>query len=177
MGYKDYINKTWEKSTYSKTQSDEFGEVFTPKNLIENMLGQDGDLSIDWTNPDLKLLDYCAGNANFTSVYIENLMTGLEKIIPDVEARYKHVIENMIYIIEYQQDNANFIHDNYNPNGDFKMNIYVGDGTLVPEDYWDLSYDERRQKYPQHQFDRDIPEDQIRHGQPDNGKKKTKALF
>ena len=44
MEYKNIIKKIWKKSRYSKEKSDSFGEVFTPKILIEKMISKSVDL-------------------------------------------------------------------------------------------------------------------------------------
>ena len=178
MEYKNIIKKIWKKSRYSKEKSDSFGEVFTPKILIEKMISKSVDLeAIDWKNPDLKLLDYCSGNGNISSVYLETLMESLSDKIENPSERYRHIVENMIYIIEYQRENAKFISESYNPTGELKMNIYVGDGLLIPEEYWDLEYEDRVKKYPQHQIDSEIPAELIFHGSPDNKSRRSFALF
>ena len=79
------------------------GEVMTPITLVEDMLNTLP--SEVWTNPNLKWLDPCAGVGTFPSIVVQRLMKGLEKVIPNPEKRYGHIIENMIYVCELQEKN------------------------------------------------------------------------
>ena len=51
---------------------------------------------------------------------------------------------------EFQDVSANFIAYHFQMGQGFKVNLYVGDTLQMPEDLFDLSYDERRVKYPEH---------------------------
>ena len=139
---KSEINKA---STYSKDKSKSFGEVFTPEPLIKEML-----MSLDaetWTDPTKTIFDPCAGFGNFPVVIIQAFMKGLKNEFTDQMERYKHIIENQLYMAEYQRESAEFINDLFSL-GIFKVNLYVGDYLTMPEDFFDLSYDERKNKYP-----------------------------
>ena len=58
-----------------------------------------------WSNPNLKWLDPANGTGPFPAVVIYKLMKGLESWEPDADKRYKHIIENMIYVCELQPKN------------------------------------------------------------------------
>lgn len=92
--------------------------------------------------------DPCAGFGNFPAVIITKLMNTLKNHIPDTESRYKHIVENMIYMAEFQRESAALIEKTFS-DGEYKLNLYVGDTLTMPNDFFDLSYDERRAKYPQ----------------------------
>ena len=79
------------------------GEVMTPIPLVEDML--DTLPSEVWCNPNKKWFDPCAGVGTFPSIVVQRLMKGLEKVIPNPEKRYGHIIENMIYVCELQEKN------------------------------------------------------------------------
>jgi hypothetical protein len=64
-------------------------------------------------------------------------MVGLEQWEPDVDKRYKHIMENQIYMSEFQQESCDFIKQVFNPNGDIKLNLHEGDTLTMPEDYFD----------------------------------------
>ena len=81
-----------------------FGEVFTPLNLICEMLSKLP--SNVWTNPDLTWLDPANGIGNFPVVVYYKLMEGLKNNIKDDEKRSKHIIENMIYMNELNPVNV-----------------------------------------------------------------------
>ena len=76
----------------------EFGEVFTPLSLINEMLDK---LPVDvWTNKDYKWLDPAAGIGNFPMVVYERLMRGLEPVISEPSERSDHIIRKMLYMVE-----------------------------------------------------------------------------
>ena len=81
-------------------------------------------------------------------ILIQGLMKGLETVFPDKFERYQHIIENQIYMCEYQRESAQQIHDTFNIEGVFRLNLYVGDTLEMPDDFFDLSYEDRRVKYP-----------------------------
>ncbi len=129
------------KATYSKEKSDEHGEVFTPVPLINQMLDS---LPKDfWYDKNKTWLDPCAGKGNMPAVVVERLMKTLSAEIKDVDSRYKHIMENMIYMCEYQKESAETIEEIFNPNDDLKLNLYFGDTLKMPTDFFDLSYEER----------------------------------
>ena len=65
----------------SKLESKLFGEVFTPRQLIDEMLDT---LPEDvWKNKDLKWLDPAVGIGNFPAAILDRLMVGLEDSIPN----------------------------------------------------------------------------------------------
>jgi len=80
-----------------------FGEVFTPIELINNML--DTLPLYVWTNPDLKWLDPTAGIGNFTMIVFHRLMTELQLWEPDCNKRAIHV-KKMIYMVELNPENV-----------------------------------------------------------------------
>ena len=81
-----------------------FGEVFTPLNLICEMLSK---LPTNvWTNQDLKWLDPANGIGNFPIVVYYKLMEGLKHEIKDDDERSKHIIEKMMYMNELNPVNV-----------------------------------------------------------------------
>ena len=89
-------------SEYNKKQ---FGEINTSFELINNML----DLfpKSFYTDPTLRWLDPCCGCGYFTIVLFHRLFIGLENVIQDPEKRKKHIISNMIFMIEINKENYN----------------------------------------------------------------------
>ena len=81
----------------------DFGEVFTPIELIEKML--EHLPKSDWSNPNLKWLDPANGIGNFPIVIFYKLDKGLEKWEPKTQKRRKHIIENMLFMMELQSNN------------------------------------------------------------------------
>lgn len=90
-----------------------YGEVFTPLHLVDEMLST---LPKDvWTKPDWKWLDPANGIGNFpikaflgqhTGEHrFPGLLHGLAKEIPDVDKRCKHIVENMLYMVDINGEN------------------------------------------------------------------------
>ena len=114
----DYI-KEYSKLNIGKTKLN--GEVFTPPELINEMLDK---LPNDvWYNPKLKWLDPCSGVANFPFIIYERLMIGLKDIIIDDEERKKHILTEMIYMVELDNENCNHIREIFK---DYDINLYEG---------------------------------------------------
>ena len=70
----------------------QFGEVFTPMVLINEMLEQLP--SEVWKNKNLKWLDPATGMGNFPIAVYLRLMESLKDDIVDVKTRKKHILEN-----------------------------------------------------------------------------------
>lgn len=141
---KDEVKK---RAIYSKDKSNKYGEVFTPPKLIKEMLSS---LPEDaFMDPNKTFLDPCCGFGNFPVFIIQGLMKGLESHFPKSKDRYKHIIENMLYMAEYQRESAEFVNNLFSLDGEFKVNLYVGDTLTMPDDFFDLSYEERKIKYPE----------------------------
>ena len=108
----------------SELEKKSFGEIFTPFTLINKMLDT---LPVEvWSNPKLKWGDFCNGVGNFMVIIIKRLMVGLEKWEPDQDKRYKHILENMIYVAELQIKNMFFWIVSIDPRSEFKLNLYRG---------------------------------------------------
>jgi len=97
------------------------GEVFTPPELINEMLDK---LPNDvWSNPNLKWLDPCAGIANFTYIIFERLNNGLKDVITDEDNRKRHILKNMIYMVELDTTNCGHIREVFKG---YSINLYEG---------------------------------------------------
>ena len=79
-----------------------YGEVFTPSALIKKIL--DFFPRNIWSNPDIKWLDPSCGTGNFMILVYQRLMLGL-KITSESE-RSKHIIKNMLYMVELNSKNV-----------------------------------------------------------------------
>lgn len=134
------------KSLYSKEKSDKHGEVFTPNELIYEMISK---LPREiWEDKTKTFFDPCAGKGNFPIYLVKKLFIHLQDAIADEEERLKHIIENQIYMAEFQRESAEFIATAFTFGKGYKVNLYVGDTLQMPEDFFDLSWEERRKKYP-----------------------------
>lgn len=139
-------DKVKKETKHSKEKSDEHGEVFTPVELINQMCDS---LPKDfWYDKNKTWFDPCAGKGNMPAVLVERLMETLSIEIGDVSKRYAHIMENMIYMCEFQRESAEMIKEIFNPNDNLKLNLYCGDTLTMPVDFFDISYEERFVKYP-----------------------------
>lgn len=82
----------------------EFGEVFTPLWLVEQMLNKVPRKV--WHDPDTKILDPAAGIGNFSIIAYKKLMIGLKDHIKDDNKRKKHILENMLYMVPLNPVNS-----------------------------------------------------------------------
>jgi type I restriction-modification system DNA methylase subunit len=108
----------------AETDVKTFGEVMTPISLVNEMLDKLGEDV--WMNPNLKWLDPCSGVGIFPVVIIERLMFGLQEVITDEELRYKHIVENMIYMGELQPRNSFVCTHAFDLRNEYALNVYTG---------------------------------------------------
>ena len=107
-----------------EVEQKKFGEVMTPLDLVKEMLSTLPEEV--WSNPNLKWLDPANGTGPFPSMVIYRLMRGLEKWEPDAEKRYRHIVENMIYVCELQPKNMFLYMCAVDPFDEYKLNVYTG---------------------------------------------------
>ena len=110
----DYIT---EHLAPKDTERHKYGEVFTPLTLVDEMLSKLPQTGADsvWTKSDWKWLDPANGIGNFPIKAMvgqhegehtyPGLMNGLEKAIPDPAKRCKHIVENMLYMVDINGKN------------------------------------------------------------------------
>lgn len=80
------------------------GEVFTPLSLIDEMTSHLPDEI--WTHPEYKWLDPASGLAQFPVIVYAKLDEGLKSVIPDDAERRKHIVGNMLYLVELDNTNV-----------------------------------------------------------------------
>ena len=108
------------------TEKAALGEVFTPISMMETLYERYPKNV--WKSPSLKWLDPAGGVGNFPLVLFVMLMNGLSKVIPNEKKRSKHIIENMIYIVEINSKNYNICKKIFNTiSPESKVNIHQGD--------------------------------------------------
>ena len=128
----------------SVAEKKNFGEVFTPMALVNEML--DTLPSDVWTNPDLKWLDSCVGIGNFPVVIVQRLMKGLKNWEKDEEKRYKHILENMIYVCDISTKNL-FIYLNlFDREHKYNMNYHFGS-------FLEKGFDDKMKEWGVNKFD------------------------
>lgn len=115
----ELINECLKPKTIEKKQ---FGEVFTPMPLINEML--DKLPSEVWSNKKLKWFDPAVGMGNFIIAVYLRLMVGLEETIPDENKRKQHILNKMLYMSELNKKNIFICKQIFNG---YDINIYNGD--------------------------------------------------
>jgi len=117
-----------------EVEKKKYGEVFTPIEFINNKMLLDIETYYTnkfkqniWENEKLTWADTTAGMGNFPIAIYYKLMDGLQNKIPDIQARKKHIIENMLYMAEYNKKNCLVIKQIFNVNNEYKLNLYEGD--------------------------------------------------
>jgi hypothetical protein len=120
----------------NKERKDVYGEVYTDIYLIAEML-QNIDINI-WTDINTNFYDPNCGKGYFLFFIYEILMgngskysgyeniEGLKNIIKDKNEREKHIIENMLYGTDIQQDNIDFCNKLFKCE-DYKTNFLCKD--------------------------------------------------
>jgi len=121
---KDVVGMIREYVKVSAVEVKTHGEVMTPISLVEEMLDT---LPYEvWSNPSLKWLEPANGIGTFVSVIIQRLMKGLTSYQPDEKLRYKHIMEEMIYVCELQAKNMFLFMYVFDPKDEYALNIYNG---------------------------------------------------
>lgn len=95
--------------TPTQKRKADFGEVFTPIELIEELLVHVPNAV--WSNPDVTWLDPASGIGNFLIVIFYKLDEGLKTWEPSDTKRRKHIIEKMLYMVEIQSSNNRIARD------------------------------------------------------------------
>ena len=123
-------------STYSKDKSDKHGEVFTPPELINEVLNQ---LPTElWSDKTKTWFDPASGNGNFHIIVLKRLFDGLSSQIPDDKERVKHIVEKQLYFAEYQRVCTQNTAELFSFGGLCEVNIYCGNTLDMPDNYFNL---------------------------------------
>lgn len=114
-----------------------FGEVFTPMNLVNDMLdkldeyyNKENDKSI-FEEKDFKWFDPANGMGNFPIAIYLRLMEGLKSVIKNRSERKKHILENMLYMSELNKKNVFVCKQIFDINDEYKLNLYCGDSLEI----------------------------------------------
>ncbi len=120
-----------------KLEKDKYGEVFTSPVLINKML----DLfpKTVWTNSKLTWLDPSVGAGFFMICVYIRLMNGLKKWEPNETKRSKHIIENMLYMVELNKKNCNICKNIFGANVRLICGDFLSDLKFPGRD--DISFD------------------------------------
>ena len=148
----DLVKRFPEYVEYNTQLKDKYGEVNTPYTFIcemfkviplnlcnSNSNSNSNDTVHSYTNiKDTKWLDAGAGRGNFSFCLFTTLVNVLKDIIPDPKERKEHIITNMLYLVELNEENiphlrekfgkkANIIHEDYLLwNTDLQFDFIIG---------------------------------------------------
>jgi Eco57I restriction-modification methylase len=100
-----------------------YGAVYTPPLLIEEVLSK---LPMEvWRNKDLKWLGPGCGIGNFEVCIYYRLMDGLKDDITCEDERKKHILENMLHVVELDPKSAH-IYKQIFEGSKYKLNVFEG---------------------------------------------------
>lgn len=88
-----------------------FGEVHTPFSLIKNMFSLLPENIFN--DPERKWLDTGCGKGYYSIFLFNKLFKSLEKAFPEAINRKKHILENMIYMIEINEEHNDILYKNF----------------------------------------------------------------
>jgi hypothetical protein len=126
----NYINEHLAPKQKEREQS---GEVFTPLSLIDGLMSYLPEEV--WKKHDWKWLDPANGIGNFPIKVFLKLDEGLKSWEPDTKKRRKHIVENMLYMIELRSKNsliAKRLFSKLSP--DSKVNLITADTLKLNDD-------------------------------------------
>jgi site-specific DNA-methyltransferase (adenine-specific) len=120
-----------------ETEKKQFGEVFTPMKLVNEMLDK---LPPEvWKNKNLIWYDPANGMGNFPIAVYLRLMESLKEEITDEKERKKHILEKMLYMSELNKKNCLICSQIFDINGEYKLNLYNGDSlSLDVKKQWNI---------------------------------------
>lgn len=101
---KDVYHYIEKHISISIDEKNKFGEVFTSSELIQEMI--DAFPNELWKNPHLKIFDPCAGYGNFSALLYVKLMDSLKDVIKSRNKRKRHIVQNMLYMVELNPKNV-----------------------------------------------------------------------
>lgn len=126
------FDKLSEYAPIPLTTRKKHGDTRTSLALVETVL--DKLPSSLWSNPNLKWFDPANGIGSFPLIIITRLMDSLKEWQPNASIRYKHIIENMIYVSEIQPINLFLFQCIVNPFGKYSLNLFMGSSTSIEFD-------------------------------------------
>ena len=103
-------------------------EVSTPVKLRREMIGKLKEYAPEvFKNKEIKIFEPCIGKGGFVVDIISELMDGLKDSIKDEKMRYKHIVENCLYMSEINEWNVYIVEKMINPLGEYELNLNKGD--------------------------------------------------
>lgn len=113
-------------------EKNKYGEVFTPYSYICDLLDQLP--ARVWRVPGLRWLEPSAGIGNFCLVVYMRLMDGLADAFPDLTARHEHILRNMLFMIEINEENVARTRDLFGGLANIRCADFLAGGADVSAD-------------------------------------------
>lgn len=98
-----------------KPRIDNTGEIFTPPALVNEML--DALPEEFFQDPSKTVLEPSMGDGNFLVELLARFSRGLAEVIPDPAQRHAHIVENILYGVDFMPDNVEAAIDRLNARG------------------------------------------------------------
>ena len=109
------------------------GELFTPKVLIDEMIGLFPESLFE--NPNLRWLDPGCGKGQFSAAVYTKLDLGLQTCLPNDSLRRAHILEKMLYMVELNDEHEDDLVSQFG----LGANIIMGD--YLDHDFGDIQFD------------------------------------
>jgi hypothetical protein len=135
--FREHPKEITKNMNSNKKSIKQFGDVFTPIALVNDML--DKLPSEVWSDPNKKWLDNACGTGNFLVIVYQRLMDGLKNVIPNEEERRKHILESMIYGVEIQEKYVFLTELRLDLNQEFNLHIECADSLKFNYSKWNIN--------------------------------------
>ena len=112
-------------------EKNKYGEVFTPYSYICDLLDQLP--ARVWRDPRLRWLEPASGIGNFCLVIYMRLMDGLADAFPDQVARHEHILRNMLFMVEINEENVARTRDLFGPLVNIRCADFLAEGAGAGE--------------------------------------------
>lgn len=94
----DYLNNTTKEDIFSYIPVQKSNQIFTPREVVNKMLNTlEAENPRIFSNPNLTFCDLYVKSGLFLTETAKRLNRGLANIIPDEQARLKHIFENQLF--------------------------------------------------------------------------------
>ena len=94
----DYLNNTTKEDIFSYIPVQKSNQIFTPREVVNKMLNTlEAENPGIFSNPNLTFCDLHIKSGLFLTETAKRLNHGLANIIPDEQARLKHIFENQLF--------------------------------------------------------------------------------
>lgn len=125
----------------SGIKQQEYGEVFTPKWLVNEILDKFEKHDPDFfKNPKHTVIDFAAGVGNLLVEVIDRFYKGTRSLYDSDEECMKHILEHQIYAVEIQPNNYMILCKALDVNNLCPDNPHFVCADADGFDFWDIDY-------------------------------------